>query len=188
MPLREEVVLVDAHDQQIGVEEKQKAHVEGKLHRAFSIFIFNPAGQLLLQRRSTQKYHSSGLWSNSCCSHPQPGEALDAAAHRRLREEMGFDCPLHKAFEFTYKTQLGNGLIEHEFDHVFVGVFTGEPKPNPAEVQSFQWLALETLERQLSSEAESYTYWLHHGLPLLQAYLQKNPLQAQAEVSELASA
>ena len=188
MPIHEEVVLVDVHDQQIGVEEKQKAHVEGKLHRAFSIFVFNPSGQLLLQKRAAQKYHSAGLWSNSCCSHPQPGEALEMAAQRRLSEEMGFDCPLNKAFEFTYKTQLDNGLIEHEFDHVFVGMFQGDPEPDPAEVQAYQWIALETLQQQLACDAESYTYWLHHALPLLQAYLQETPLQAHSQFSRIVSA
>jgi len=115
------LVRVDEHDQEIGVVEKMSAHREGVLHRAFSVFVFDRSGRLLLQRRALDKYHSGGLWSNTCCSHPGPGERPIDAAHRRLEEEMGFDCPLTGGYAFTYRVDVGNGLVEHEFDHVFVG-------------------------------------------------------------------
>lgn len=174
---REEVVLVDAHGQQIGVEEKERAHLDGVLHRAFSIFVFNGAGALLMQRRADGKYHSAGLWTNTCCGHPRPGEALTQAAHRRLQEEMGFDCALREAFQFTYHAQLGNGLIEHEFDHVFVGRCEAEPQPNPDEVGACQWMTTDALATELATHPERYSYWLGHCYGRLQDYLSRNPLQ-----------
>ena len=173
--MRQEVVLVDEYDQVIGTAEKQQAHIDGALHRAFSIFVFNSAGQLLLQQRAQHKYHSGGLWSNSCCSHPQPNEALATAAHKRLAEEMGFDCELKKAFQFTYKTALENGLTEHEVDHVFIGKFDGEPEPNADEVGASQWMSLTALGGALAQQPDHYSYWLRHSWPMLLQYLQQDP-------------
>ena len=135
----EQVILVDEKDKEIGLEEKIKAHKEGKLHRAFSVFVFNQKGEMLLQRRALTKYHSGGLWTNTCCSHPRKGEDVDKAASRRLKEEMGFSCGLKEVFSFIYKTGFDNGLMEHEFDHVFVGAYESEPKINPEEVAEYKW-------------------------------------------------
>lgn len=155
----EQVILVDRDDAPIGVSEKQDAHVRGRLHRAFSIFTFDSGGRILLQRRAASKYHSGGLWSNTCCSHPRPGEATAAAAQRRLFEEMGFDCPLTPAFSLIYRADVGGGLIEHEYDHVFVGTFDGEPAPDPHEVDACRWLHPRDIERELSQHPDRYTYW-----------------------------
>ncbi len=126
----EEVILVDENDNELGKEEKLKAHKEGKLHRCFSILIFNSKEELLIQKRAKNKYHSGGLWANTCCSHPKPGEDTEIAAHRRLKEEFGFDCELKQLFNFTYKKTFDNGLTENEFDHVFIGITNSEPIPN----------------------------------------------------------
>lgn len=124
--MKAQVILVNELDQETGLMEKMEAHEKGLLHRAFSVFIMNDQGDMLLQQRALDKYHSGGLWTNACCSHPLPGEAVEAAAHRRLSEEMGFDCPLRELFQFTYRTEFDNGLIEHEYDHVWTG--TEHPK------------------------------------------------------------
>jgi isopentenyl-diphosphate delta-isomerase len=157
--MNEIVILVDPHDRQIGVEEKMKAHREGKLHRAFSVFVFNEKGEMLLQKRAPQKYHSGGLWTNACCSHPRPGEAIEQAAARRLQEEMGFVCELKKAFHFIYKAELDGGLIEHEFDHVFVGNYDGKVCPNIDEVADYRWLNVQTIKHELEHFQERYTVW-----------------------------
>jgi isopentenyl-diphosphate delta-isomerase len=155
----EYVQLVNKKDEEVGIEEKIKTHREGKLHRAFSIFVFNSKGELLLQKRAGTKYHSAGLWSNTCCSHPLPGEPLEKAVHRRLKEEMGFDCKLKEIFSFIYKAKLGNNIFEHEYDHVFLGKFDGEPKPNPEEVSEWRWVSLEKLKKDVEENPEKYTYW-----------------------------
>lgn len=160
----ERVVLVDEQDRELGASEKLAAHAAGKLHRAFSIFIFNSERQLLLQQRATSKYHSGGLWSNTCCGHPRPGEATITAARRRLREEMNFDCELRPAFEFLYRAQFQNELIEHEYDHVFVGEFDGVVSPDAAEVENWRWTTLVELRRDLSVRPDEYTYWLKAAL------------------------
>ena len=121
----EEVVLVNEKDEAIGTMEKMAAHEKALLHRAFSVFVFNKNGDLLMQQRAHSKYHSGGLWTNTCCSHPRPGEHVADAANRRLQEEMGFTTSLNKAFDFTYKAAFDNGLTEHEFDHVFIGIYEG---------------------------------------------------------------
>lgn len=167
----EKVVLVDTHGHQIGVEEKLRAHLNGALHRAFSIFIFNASGDLLMQRRAAAKYHSGGLWTNTCCGHPRPGEALAQAAHRRLQEEMGFDCAMEEAFQFTYRAQLGNGLIEHEFDHVFLGRFEGQPQWNPEEVDACDWVSTDDLASNLAVRPDHYSYWLRHCFETLRNHL-----------------
>ena len=147
--VRQLVVLVDKNNRKIGEEEKLKAHKEGKLHRAFSIFIFNSKGELLIQQRAKTKYHSGGLWSNTVCSHPKPNETYLRATHRRLKEEMGFDCKLKKLFCFIYRKEFKNGLIENEYDCIFIGKFEGTPKPNPKEVMDYKWISLKDLKQKI---------------------------------------
>ncbi|MCB1870587.1 MAG: isopentenyl-diphosphate Delta-isomerase [Gammaproteobacteria bacterium] len=155
-----EIVLVDTSGNQTGTMEKMEAHRSGRLHRAFSIFIINSQGDLLLQQRSGTKYHSCGLWSNTCCSHPAPGETLFQAAHRRLREELDFDCELREIFSFTYRAEVGNGLIEHELDHVLLGVYDGAFQPSPDEIQACKWTSITELIDEISVNGEAYTEWL----------------------------
>src|SRR5215469_9008927 len=137
------VVLVDKQDRQIGVEEKVRAHALGLLHRAVSVFVFSSGGDLLLQRRAAGKYHCGGAWSNTACGHPEAGETPESAAARRLRQEMGIDCPLHAAGAFLYRLPVGRGLIEHEYDHVFWGSSDAIPEPNPDEVEDWCWISLD---------------------------------------------
>lgn len=158
--MQNKVILVNKKDQEIGTEFKMKAHKEGKLHRAFSIFVFNSQGDLLLQKRSSKKYHSGGLWSNTCCSHPGPGEIILSAAHKRLKEEMGFDCDLTGEFSFIYRIKLNKGITEYEFDHVLVGRFDGEPKINTKEVEDFKWVDIKFLAHDIKQNHDNYTYWL----------------------------
>ena len=155
----EHVVLVDARDRPVGSAEKLRAHQEGLLHRAFSVFVFNTDGHLLLQRRHPNKYHSGGLWSNTCCSHPRVDEPAAAAALRRLDEEMGFRCNLDYRFGFTYHAVLDNDLVEHEYDHVFVGTFDGHPVPDEHEVDDFRWIAPQQLLDEMQAQPEHFTYW-----------------------------
>ena len=155
----EEVTLVDEHDRVLGSAEKLAVHRSGQLHRAVSVFVFDRAGDMLLQQRAGTKYHSPGRWSNTCCGHPRPGEAPDDAAHRRLREEMGFDCALNPAFAFRYRADLGKGLVEHEYDHVFVGLFTGLPRPDPDEVIGWRWASVDEIIEDLAACPERYTAW-----------------------------
>jgi isopentenyl-diphosphate delta-isomerase len=154
------VVLVDEEDQSLGTAEKLRAHKEGLLHRALSVFVFDRAGRLLLQQRTVDKYHSGGLWSNTCCSHPHPSEAPDAAARRRLDEEMGFSCTLAPAFHFTYRASVGDTLTEHEYDHVFVGIVDDIAiRPNPDEVADWAWVAPSALRSDVEAHPERYTVW-----------------------------
>ena len=153
------MVLVDPEDRPVGTCEKLEAHRQGLLHRAVSAFVFDRAGQHLLQRRARDKYHSGGLWSNACCSHPRPGETTDAAVARRLQEEMGLSIPLEHRLVFTYRAELGNGLIEHEVDHVYTGRFNGTPRPDPSEVSDWRWVAPAQLERELADSLEEFTAW-----------------------------
>jgi isopentenyl-diphosphate Delta-isomerase len=155
-----DVILVDEHDNEIGTGEKLLVHEQGRLHRSFSIFVFNEQGEVLLQQRAKTKYHSGGLWSNTCCSHPKPGEATLDAAHRRLKEEMGFDAELKEVFEFVYKVALDHGLTEYEYDHVCIGTFSGTPAPNPEEVGDYKYMSMEDLKQDISNHPELYTYWL----------------------------
>ncbi len=159
-----DVILVDEHDTEIGVKEKIKAHELGKLHRAFSIFIFNSKKELLLQKRSDKKYHSPGLWSNTCCSHPRPDKNLKEEAENRLKQEMGIICKLKESFSFIYKVKFDNGLTEYEYDHVFVGEFNEKPKPNKHEVSEWKWISLDKLKQEMSRNPEKYTYWLKECL------------------------
>jgi len=150
----EKIMLVNKNDRMMGYAEKMKVHKEGKLHRAFSIFVFNKEGQLLIQKRAKTKYHSGGLWSNTCCGHQRFGESLEKSAHRRLKEEMRFDCGLEEKFTFTYKIKFDNGLTENEYDHVFVGSFDGEPRPNPKEVSEWKWIHIRDLNPEYCKIAE----------------------------------
>ena len=157
--MQEHVVLVDRTGREIGTQEKMQAHREGKLHKAFSIFVFNAMGELLLQRRARTKYHSGGLWTNTCCSHPRLGESYHLAAKRRLNEEMGFNCELTELFTFIYHTQLDNSLFEHELDCVFVGHYHGQPTPDPSEVDDWKWMNVNALKQDIQENPENYTYW-----------------------------
>jgi isopentenyl-diphosphate Delta-isomerase len=165
-----QVILVDKDDNRVGVCEKMAAHQEGLLHRAFSIFIFNAKGEMLLQQRAISKYHSGGLWTNACCSHPAPGEETDAAAQRRLTEEMGFDVPLEKIFDFKYRADLDNNLIEHEFDHVFVGTYEGDISYNKEEVMDYCYKDVEQISQSLQSHPQKYTAWFHIAFPLVEKW------------------
>ncbi|HST52153.1 MAG TPA: isopentenyl-diphosphate Delta-isomerase [Pyrinomonadaceae bacterium] len=156
----EEVILVNENDNVIGKAEKMEAHMTGKLHRAFSVFIFDRAGRLLMQKRARTKYHSASLWSNTCCSHPRPEEATGAAARRRLREEMGIDCELREVFAFTYLAELENDLVEHEIDHVFTGNFDGVPSPDAREIDDWKWIDVATLLEDIRERPGQYSYWL----------------------------
>ena len=169
----EEVILVDEHDKQIGTAEKLQAHKEGRLHRSFSIFVFNSGGKLLMQQRAHSKYHSGGLWSNTCCSHPRLGESVQEAARRRLKEEMGIDCALTEAFSFVYKVKLENNLTEHEYDHVLTGKFDGTPVPSPEEVAQFKWIDITHLKKDIANNPDNYTYWLKIALDKLPTSLEK---------------
>ena len=153
-----EVILVDKEDNEIGREEKIKAHLEGKLHRAFSIFIFNKKGEMLLQKRAKTKYHSAGLWSNACCSHPRPGYNLEKEAERRLKEEMGVETKLKEIFVFSYKVKLGK-MTENEVDHVFVGEYNDQPKPSPDEAEDWKWISPGELRKDVKKNPQNYTYW-----------------------------
>lgn len=164
----ERVILVDEKDIESGSEEKLKAHEEGKLHRAFSVFIFNSRGGLLLQKRASSKYHCGGLWSNTCCSHPRPGENTADAAKRRLMEEMGMECPLEEKFSFIYRVKLDRGLTEHELDHVFFGKCDSSPKLNPKEAEDFKWVNLEHLRNEIRENPGQYTKWLAIALGKIQ--------------------
>jgi isopentenyl-diphosphate delta-isomerase len=156
----EKVVLVNERDEMIGVENKTRAHLLGALHRAFSVFILNADGQLLLQKRAQTKYHSKGLWSNTCCGHPRPGESIERASRRRLWEEMGFDSDLRKLFDFIYRADVDGGLIEYEYDHILLGRFDDTPEPDPNEIAEWKWADLRTLSADIEAHPESYTYWL----------------------------
>jgi isopentenyl-diphosphate Delta-isomerase len=159
------VILVDDHDNTIGAAEKMQAHQDGLLHRAFSVFLFDDEGNILLQRRAMNKYHSPGLWSNACCSHPETGEDTLAAAQRRLLEEMGInDCILVRRFAFTYRVDFADGLIENEYDHVFTGTFNGDPEPDPSEVMDWKWMSVPELKTDIVVNPERYTYWIKEVL------------------------
>lgn len=172
----EKVILVDKNDNQIGLMNKMEAHEKGALHRAFSIFVFNSNGEFLIQQRALSKYHSGGEWANTCCSHQRKGESTLEAAHRRLIEEMGFDVELDEVFNFTYKKEFGNGLTEHEFDHVVFGKFDGVPVPNPEEVASWKYVTLETLKNDIALHPENYTIWLQIALKEVEQHLQNQTL------------
>lgn len=155
----QQVILTDAHDNAIGVMEKQQAHRENILHRAFSILIYNNKGEMLLQQRADDKYHSGGLWTNACCSHPQPGETILEAAHRRLMEELNLQCKLEVIGSFVYQCKFEEQLYEHEFDHVLKGICDEQPILDPTEVKAFKWVALPLLLKDVSDYPDHYTFW-----------------------------
>ena len=161
----EEVILVNELDEQSGTMGKMEAHQKALLHRAFSVFIFNNKGQMLLQQRAATKYHSGGLWSNACCSHPRPGEETLIAAQRRLKEELGFETVLRKIFDFTYKTSFSNGLTEYEFDHVYAGLYEGAVNPDTLEVSNYTFKSMEEIGENLQSSPQKYTAWFHIAFP-----------------------
>jgi len=155
-----DIILVDENDTPIGESNKDKVHKNGLFHRAFSVFVLNNKNKLLLQKRALSKYHSPGLWTNTCCSHPKPGETTPDAAHRRLQEEMGFDCDLEDIFSFTYRAEFENNLIENEFDHVFIGYYDGKINPDVAEVDDYKWIGSEILKKDIENNPDIYTAWL----------------------------
>jgi isopentenyl-diphosphate delta-isomerase len=155
----EKVILVNERDEPVGLMPKMEAHEKALLHRAFSVFIFNQQGELMLQQRALHKYHSPGLWTNTCCSHQRDGESnLDAGA-RRLQEEMGFVVPLEELFSFIYKAPFDNGLTEHELDHVMVGYSEKKPQINPEEVAAWKWMGMEEIAADMQQHPEHYTAW-----------------------------
>jgi isopentenyl-diphosphate Delta-isomerase len=167
----EQVVLVNEQDEQTGTIEKMEAHRKALLHRAFSVFIFNAKGEMLLQQRALGKYHSPGLWTNACCSHPRPGEGVTEAAVRRLKEEMGIDVNLEKVFDFIYRTEFDNGLTEYEFDHVYMGIHSGTLYPDTQEVKDYCFRSMEDIKADLNQRPEKYTTWFKIAFPRLSASL-----------------
>ncbi len=161
---KEKVILINTKDKEIGAKEKLQTHIDGDLHRAFSIFVFNLKGELLIQKRAESKYHSGGLWSNTVCSHPKPEGSLIKACHRRLKEELGFDCHLKKAFKFHYRFAFDNGLIENEIDHVFLGKYNGKIKINKNEASYYKWISLKDLKKDVKENPKKYSIWLKIAL------------------------
>jgi len=157
--LCEKVILVDKNDNQLGLMEKIEAHEKAILHRAFSVFILNENNELLLQKRGINKYHSPGLWTNTCCSHPRNGEDVIDAGIRRLKEEMGFVTKLSSLLSFIYKAEFDNGLTEHEFDHVLIGKYSSNPIINELEVCDWKWIDLDVLSQDILDNPEIYTVW-----------------------------
>lgn len=155
----EHVILVDEHDNELGTMEKMEAHRKGVLHRAFSILVFNSKGEILMQRRSTKKYHSGGLWTNTCCSHPLPQETMASATRRKLMQEMGIDVETRFVYKFIYRAHLDGNLIEHEVDHVFFGYFDGEPMINTDEVDEWRFATIGDLKADMSARPDEYTHW-----------------------------
>lgn len=156
---QEFVILVDDGDRETGTAEKLDAHVQGALHRAFSIIIWDTAGRMLLQQRAASKYHSGGLWTNTCCGHPRPGEDAATAASRRLVEEMGLSCPLTPLGTITYRAEFDNGLTEHEIVHVFRGLHNGAVSPNPEEADGYAWRTLDDVRRDVEAAPQNYSVW-----------------------------
>ena len=166
--MEKNVILVNEKDEITGSMEKLEAHKKGLLHRAFSIFVFNSQGEMLMQQRAIDKYHSGGLWTNACCSHPQPGEETGDAARKRLKEEMGFEIPVSKVFDFVYKAKFDNGLTEYEFDHVFVGEYEGVVDYDKEEVMEACYESMEKINHSLKNHPEKYTAWFHLAFPKIE--------------------
>lgn len=178
----EHVILVDEQDSVIGLSEKMIAHETGALHRAVSVFIFNKTGELLLQKRAPTKYHGAGLWTNTCCTHPRQGETNEECAHRRLKEEMGFDTRLEERFAFIYRSEVENGLTEHEFDHVFFGVYDGEVKPNAEEVEDHIFVSLGNVSKDAEADPERFSIWFRMILEKFKEHLSGMEHQLQKAV------
>lgn len=172
--MRNEVILVDEHDNVAGTMDKLEAHQKAILHRAVSVFIINSRGEWILQQRALGKYHSAGLWSNTCCTHPSPGETVEEAARKRLMEEMGMPCiALHKAFHFIYRADLDNGLAEHELDHVFYGFCDEQPRINSNEVMAWKAVAPFLIEKELLDYPQNYTVWFRLLFPRMKDFFGK---------------
>jgi len=172
----EYVILVNKNDMPLGTMEKMEAHEKGVLHRAFSVFVFNTQGQLMLQQRALEKYHSPGLWTNTVCSHPRVGEDVLQAAHRRMGEEMGFDCELKELFSFVYKSDVGQGLYEHEFDHVLIGVTDNQPVLNPDEAADWKYVDFDWVLKDIGINPENYTVWFKIALAEMKKHRSELPL------------
>lgn len=168
--MEEQVILVNDQDEETGVAEKMEAHQQGWLHRAFSVFIFNSRGEMLLQQRALDKYHSGGLWTNTCCSHPRPGESTQVAAERRLKEEMGFQVSLEKVFDFVYKADFDNGLTEYEFDHVFAAEYEGPVNFNKEEVMGYSYRSMQQIAQSMETDPAQYTAWFRLAFPRVQSW------------------
>ncbi|MFT3703629.1 MAG: isopentenyl-diphosphate Delta-isomerase [Agriterribacter sp.] len=168
-----DIILVNKNDEETGTAEKMDAHHKALLHRAFSVFVFNNKGEMLLQQRALGKYHSGGLWTNACCSHPRPGEKTAAGAQRRLHEELGFTTDLQKAFDFIYTAAFDNGLTENEFDHVYTGNYEGKIVPDPKEVMDYCFKPMEKIREELVSSPNKYTAWFIIAFPKLEEYLKR---------------
>lgn len=173
-----EIVLVNSNDEPIGTMEKMEAHQSPHLHRAFSVFLFNTKGEMLLQQRASTKYHSAGLWTNACCSHPYPEEPVIDAAQRRMQEELGIETTIVKAFSFTYQANFDNGLFEHEYDHVFIGQYEGYLDLNPDEVAATCYKSMDQIAYELEITPHLYTPWFKIALPFLKDYLSNHSLSA----------
>ncbi len=167
------VITVDSKDCQTGIAAKLPAHHEGLRHRAISVFVCDDRGRFLLQKRHIGKYHSGGLWTNSCCSHPRPDETVKSAAERRLQEEMGFSCVLSFLFKTQYEAPVGNGLIENEIVHVFGGFYSGSIRPHPKEAEGYAWIELDDLQQDLLLRQQHYSVWLHHYMAHFADQLEK---------------
>ena len=182
--MSKELILVNEVDQEIGYGEKLSVHQNAQLHRAFSIFVVNDQDQLMLQKRAYSKYHSGGLWTNTCCSHPLKGEEQDQTVHNRLLDEMGFDCELTKLFHFIYKAELDKGLTEHELDYVYFGRYNHEPKLNPEEACDWKWMDLDELRTDLLQNPDQYTFWINDAFErFYQIYIDNyriGPIRKQA--------
>jgi isopentenyl-diphosphate delta-isomerase len=167
----DKLILVDEYDVPVGTIGKMEAHQKALLHRAFSVFIFNTKGEMLLQQRALNKYHSGGLWTNACCSHPYEGQETLAAAEKRLQEEMGFTVALNKAFDFVYKAPFDNGLTEYEFDHVFTGTYEGTITPDASEVADYCYMSMSDIKNSIQSHPKKYTEWFKIAFPKMESYL-----------------
>lgn len=157
--MAEYILTVDEQDRETGFMEKMEVHEKGILHRAFSLMIFNDKGEVLLQKRAKEKYHSPGLWTNSCCSHQRQGETLEEAVARRTKEELGITCDFKEVFKFKYRAEFDNSLTEHEIDHVFIGHYNGNIFPNQEEVEEIRWISLDKLNKEMTDHPDNFTYW-----------------------------
>ncbi len=162
--MNQKIAIIDENDNISGYEYKLIVHQKALFHRAFSVFVFNDKQEMLLQRRAADKYHSPGLWTNTCCSHLPQGEIFEDYIHKRMLEEMGFDCPVKYLFKFKYKVQFANGLWENEMDHVYTGIWNGNPEPNPNEVMNFCWINLPNLKQKMATQAHIFTYWFRKAM------------------------
>jgi len=171
--IEHEIILVNERDEPVGIMEKMKVHREGWMHRAFSVFIFDSKGKMLLQQRAREKYHGACLWTNACCSHPYPNEKVEDAAVRRLGEELGFTTRLEKIFEFTYHAKVENDLIEHEYDHVFAGEYNAEIRPNPLEVMDYSYQEMSQIKEAIEQHPGKFTSWFKIAFPRVQQWWQQ---------------